>query len=95
MDDLSKATDVITPLREEKTTMGWTERLTQSETTLEVAIKEAHSPEILACIDRLGLKLVEDGCLKWKSDASDHPRNWSIARKTYDTGLVLMLDLFT
>jgi len=51
--------------------------------------------EALKCIDELGLRLVGDGYVKWKSDAEAHPRNWSVTRKCFDTGLIVMLDLFT
>ncbi|KUJ08940.1 MFS multidrug transporter [Mollisia scopiformis] len=46
-------------------------------------------------LERLGLRVVEDGYVKWREDASLHPRNWSTSRKAFDILLVLMLDLFT
>ena len=49
----------------------------------------------LRCIDDLGLRLVEDDFVKWKPDAAAHPRNWCLWRKSFDSALVLILDLFT
>jgi len=46
-------------------------------------------------LEELGLRLVEDDYVKWRPDASAHPRNWTATRKFFDTGLVLLLDLFT
>lgn len=51
--------------------------------------------EQYAAMDRLGLRLADDGFVKWKADASTHPRNWSVGRKTFDTGLIFVFDLFT
>ncbi|CZR53513.1 related to MFS multidrug transporter [Phialocephala subalpina] len=45
--------------------------------------------------ESLGLRLIEDGYVKWREDATFHPRNWSTARKAFDVSLVLLLDLFT
>jgi hypothetical protein len=46
-------------------------------------------------LDGLGLRIAEDGYVKWKPNASSHPRNWSAGRKTFDTVLILSFDLFT
>ena len=53
------------------------------------------SPAAREVLDELELRLVDDDYVKWRTNASAHPRNWTVARKTYDTGLVLLLDLFT
>jgi len=58
-------------------------------------LEQQTSPAVREILDELELRLVEDGYVKWKISALAHPRNWSAARKTYDTGLVLLLDLFT
>lgn len=50
------------------------------------------SPEVF---EELGLRVVEDGYVKWREDAPMHPRNWSAPRKAFDISLVLLLDLFT
>ncbi|KAH7413516.1 MFS multidrug transporter [Cadophora sp. MPI-SDFR-AT-0126] len=39
--------------------------------------------------------MAEDHFLKWKPDSTAHPRNWCLWRKTLDSTLVLLLDLFT
>jgi len=43
----------------------------------------------------LGLRIGEDGILKWISSSLDHPRNWSSRRKFFDTLLLFMFDFFT
>ncbi|RDL32997.1 uncharacterized protein BP5553_08436 [Venustampulla echinocandica] len=48
-----------------------------------------------ATMEELGLRLEEDGYVKWRSDAPAHPRNWGAKRKMFDTMLILILDLFT
>jgi hypothetical protein len=60
-----------------------------------IEIKQQANPEVAKVLEELGLKLVEDGYVKWRPDASAHPRNWTSSRKAFDTGLVLLLDLFT
>lgn len=62
-----------------------------SVSTIELGVPDP-SPEIL---ENLGLKIVGNDYVKWRDDASFHPRNWSSSRKTYDASLVLLLDLFT
>lgn len=46
-------------------------------------------------IKRLGLRLDDDGYIRWRPDSPDHPRNWSAYRKSFDTTLIFTLDLFT
>jgi hypothetical protein len=58
-------------------------------------IEQQVNPEVAKVLEELGLRLVEDGYVKWRPDASAHPRNWTTSRKAFDTGLVLLLDLFT
>jgi hypothetical protein len=53
------------------------------------------NPDTAKVLEDLELRLVEDDFVKWRTDASTHPRNWTAARKIFDTGLVLLLDLFT
>jgi hypothetical protein len=60
-----------------------------------IEIEQQANPEVAKVLEELGLKLVEDGYVKWRPDASAHPRNWTSSRKAFDTGLVLLLDLFT
>lgn len=56
--------------------------------------KERPSPS-LELLESLGLRVVEDGFVKWREDSGFHPRNWSTSRKAFDISLVLLLDLFT
>jgi hypothetical protein len=49
----------------------------------------------VAALNSLGLRLEGVDHVKWRRDAAVHPRNWSTARKTFDTSLILLLDLFT
>jgi hypothetical protein len=56
---------------------------------------DALSAQHTEVLDELGLRLVEDGFVKWKTDSSAHPRNWSTSRKIFDTMLIFLLDLFT
>jgi hypothetical protein len=58
-------------------------------------LNQQTNPAAAKVLEELGLRLVEDDYVKWRTDASAHPRNWMTARKTFDTGLVLLLDLFT
>jgi len=46
-------------------------------------------------IASLGLRIGKDGFLKWMLNSQDHPRNWSARRKSFDTILLFMFDLFT
>jgi hypothetical protein len=46
-------------------------------------------------LQELGLSLEDNGYVKWRTDCTAHPRNWSASRKAFDTGLILLLDLFT
>ena len=41
-----------------------------------------------------GLELV-DAFVTWKEENTDHPRNWSLGRKIYDTSIMLFLQFFT
>ena len=63
---------------------------------IEISIEpSSSSAEYVEVLEQLGLKLGDDGYVKWKGDCTAHPRNWRASRKAFDTGLILMLDLFT
>jgi len=64
------------------------------EKDLEISV-EPIDTGVTNAIKRLGLRLDEDGFIRWKSNNPDHPRNWDIYRKAFDTALIFMLDLFT
>ncbi|KAH6650667.1 major facilitator superfamily domain-containing protein [Chaetomium tenue] len=42
----------------------------------------------------LGLQRNSDGLICWLPDSKDHPRNWSAARKTFDTTVIIFLEFF-
>lgn len=41
-----------------------------------------------------GLRLEDDGVVRWKTDTSGHPRQWPQARKLYDTTVIIILEGF-
>jgi hypothetical protein len=45
--------------------------------------------EVHACLEELGLAITEDNVVVLHKDAPAHPRNWSFARKMYDTGVLV------
>jgi hypothetical protein len=52
-------------------------------------------PDIQHFLDAYGLEYTPDGqCIRWSNSNKKHPRNWPAARKIYDTGLIIFLDLF-
>ena len=42
-----------------------------------------------------GLERRKNGLIHWRSDAADHPRNWSARRKTFDTTVIILLEFYT
>lgn len=46
-------------------------------------------------LSRQGLELSVTGHVKWRKDCKDHPRNWPLWRKTYDTSIVMFLEFYT
>lgn len=42
-----------------------------------------------------GLDVDASGKVTWRSNSPLHPRNWSTARKTYDTAVICFLEMFT
>jgi len=65
----------------------------QSTITKSAVIEVDH--ELEETLKKFGLILESDGCLNWRMDASMHPRNWSVSRRTFDTSVLLALDLYT
>lgn len=39
-----------------------------------------------------GLALTKDGLVHWKEGGKQHPRNWKIHRKLYDSFLVILFE---
>ena len=63
---------------------------------IEISIESPPSSgEYADVLEQLGLKVEEDEFVRWRTDCVAHPRNWGVSRKSFDTGLILMLDLFT
>ncbi|KAK2873355.1 hypothetical protein FQN49_002408 [Arthroderma sp. PD_2] len=51
---------------------------------------------LLALLQENGLEYTPDGeQIRWLSSNPNHPRNWRPLRKIYDSGLIIILDLFT
>lgn len=51
---------------------------------LDLALRESH------------LELdAKTGYIRWASTNPKHPRNWSLARKAWDIGLITLLELYT
>ncbi|KAL8997000.1 MAG: hypothetical protein Q9188_006435 [Gyalolechia gomerana] len=44
---------------------------------------------------KYGLRMTENGAIKWRNGNINHPRNWPWQRKAYDTAVIIFLDLFT
>ncbi|KND86755.1 putative transporter [Tolypocladium ophioglossoides CBS 100239] len=42
-----------------------------------------------------GVERRHDGLIYWKSDSTDHPRNWSTVRKVFDTAVIIALEFYT
>lgn len=45
--------------------------------------------------DDFGVTISSDGLVSWTNDSLDHPRNWTLARKFYDIGIVATMEFFT
>lgn len=70
--------------------------VTQLSKEVEIGIEPASNNDNYGeALKQLGLKVEDDGYVKWRADNVAHPRNWRVPRKTFDTSLILMLDLFT
>lgn len=54
-----------------------------------------NQPDVQHFLDAYGLEYTPDGqWICWWVSNKKHPRNWPAARKIYDTGLIIFLDLF-
>lgn len=51
--------------------------------------------ELRANFESYGLELIEDGYIQWNKRCPAHPRNWTLWRKTYNTGVIFFLELIT
>jgi len=41
-----------------------------------------------------GLQRGSDGLISWQRGSKDHPRNWTTARKAFDTTVIIFLEFF-
>lgn len=52
--------------------------------------------DLRTVLNEYGLEFTPDGQLiRWSASNQNHPRNWTLARKVYDSHLIIFLDLFT
>ncbi|KAJ5644746.1 MFS multidrug transporter [Penicillium longicatenatum] len=52
--------------------------------------------DLQSALHEYGLEPTPDGRLiRWSSSNQNHPRNWSLGRKIYDSHMIIFLDLFT
>ncbi len=43
---------------------------------------------------KYGLQIDSSGLVTWGPGSHLHPRNWSLSRKAYDTGVIIWIDFF-
>lgn len=46
-------------------------------------------------LDDFGVAISSNGFVRWSDNSPDHPRNWTLARKFYDIGVVATMEFFT
>lgn len=51
--------------------------------------------ELRRTLEDHGLEMSEDGHIKWQKDNPEHPRNWVMWKKIYNTSVILFLELVT
>ncbi|KAL2795561.1 major facilitator superfamily domain-containing protein [Aspergillus keveii] len=69
------------------------EKPVASSSTIAVSTENGVTEAQLA---RHGLELEPStGYICWRKDSKDHPRNWPVLRKTFDTSLVVFLEFYT
>lgn len=59
-----------------------------------VCVTETEVPNPELELANLGLERGDDGLISWRSDSKDHPRNWTNARKAFDTTVIIFLEFF-
>ncbi|OHW92338.1 MFS multidrug transporter [Colletotrichum incanum] len=48
-----------------------------------------------ATLAQYGVERRADGLVNWQRDCKAHPRNWSTRRKTFDTSVIILFELYT
>lgn len=51
--------------------------------------------ELRENLEAHGLELSIDGHIQWNKQNPEHPRNWALWRKVYNTSVILFLELIT
>ncbi|KAK4149847.1 polyamine transporter 1 [Chaetomidium leptoderma] len=59
-----------------------------------VTVQEIKDANPESQIANLGLQRRSDGLISWRPDSKDHPRNWTTARKAFDTTVIIFLEFF-
>ncbi|KXX74387.1 Polyamine transporter 1 [Madurella mycetomatis] len=59
-----------------------------------IATTGAGNANLEAELAKLGLQRGSDGLVSWRPDSKDHPRNWTSARKIFDTSVIIFLEFF-
>ncbi|KAK1690878.1 major facilitator superfamily transporter [Colletotrichum godetiae] len=57
-------------------------------------VKKADTDET-AVLARYGVERRADGFVNWQRDCATHPRNWTTKRKTFDTTVIILFELYT
>ena len=53
------------------------------------------SPKMYVELKTHGLSIGKDGLVQWERHNEDHPRNWSLSKKSFNTFVIIFLDFFT
>jgi hypothetical protein len=46
-------------------------------------------------IDETGLRRTTSNHIEWRKDHDQYPRNWPVARKSYDTAIIVFFEFYT
>ncbi|KAJ5290147.1 uncharacterized protein N7443_010400 [Penicillium atrosanguineum] len=71
--------------------------MNSSQQTMSLKLPASHdSSNIQSVLDAYGLEFTSDGKLiRWSASNKKHPRNWSTSRKSFDSSVIIFLELFT
>ena len=56
---------------------------------------QEHPRSLEHLLELHGVEKRDDGSLNWIEGSKQHPRNWSLGRKLYDTSLLIFVEFFT
>ncbi|TDZ26744.1 MFS transporter fsa7 [Colletotrichum orbiculare MAFF 240422] len=57
-----------------------------------LVVSETDEEAVLASY---GVQRAADGLINWQPSCQTHPRNWTAARKTFDTSVIILFELYT